>query len=356
MATTNTGTAAPSRENVSSLTWKADPLGPRFEQAPLHLPDDAEATLVRYVPSTVVGADGVAERPVAVLYVHGFVDYFFHPHVAEALSAAGYAFYAVDLRGYGRSMPEWLAEGRKPNMVNDIAAYAADLDAAAEAVRARGHSKLVVMAHSMGGLVATLWQNGAIPAVDGVEAAPGAKTKSIRADALVLNAPWFDLNENALLRGPGTDAIRLLSKFAPELPVGGLKPYYGKSLHKDTGGEWDFDLTWKPHEGFPVQAAWLTSIRKGHKRLMDGAICLHVPVLVLASTRSGSAKQWHPEVLTTDSVLDVTDIAVGASKIGDDVTFIQIPGGAHDLALSREPARNEYLAAVIAWLKAKVPA
>lgn len=291
--------------------------------------------------STGLDADGVAQRPVAILYVHGFVDYFFHPHVAHALADAGYAFYAVDLRGYGRSMESHVAAGGKPNMHPDVAIHAADLDAAAAEIRARGHGKLVVMAHSMGGLIATLWANGAFNNWDehkGHFADPQYAARidtdgpppSLRADALVLNAPWFDLNENSLLRGPGTAAIAALSKVAPELEVGGIKPHYGKALHRDTGGEWDFNLTWKPHEGFPVQAAWFTTIRQGHRRIMDGLVNLHIPVLVLASTRTGNSKQWHPEVISTDSVLNVYDIANGAARIGEDVTYVQIPGGAHD--------------------------
>ncbi|MCL1799821.1 MAG: alpha/beta hydrolase [Promicromonosporaceae bacterium] len=331
-----------------SNDWRSDDLGPDFEQATLYTRDDAEATLIRHVPSTsvdVTGELGSAEsvRPVAVLYLHGFVDYFFHPHVAEALSDAGYAFYAVDLRGYGRSMEAHIEAGHDPNMVPDIGVHAADLDAAAAAIRARGHEKLVLLAHSMGGLVGTLWSAGAHP------------DSGLRADALVLNSPWFDLNENALLRGVGTDAIAALATVAPHAPVGSLAPHYGKALHLDTGGEWAYNLPWKPHGGFPVQASWLSSIRRGHRRIMNWLIDLEIPVLVVASTRSGNAKDWHPEVITTDSVLDVGDIAVGASRIGGDVTFVQIPGGAHDLALSRQQARSEYLATIVDWLESRVP-
>jgi alpha-beta hydrolase superfamily lysophospholipase len=84
---------------------------------------------------------------------------------------------------------------------------------------------------------------------------------------------------------------------------------------------------------------------------MDRLIQLQIPVLVLASTRSGPSKHWHPELLTTDSVLNVDDIAQGAARIGPNVTFVQIPRGAHDLALSPKPARDEYLWEITKWLR-----
>ena len=42
----------------------------------------------------------------AVLYVHGYIDYFVQEHMAEAFAAHGYRFYAVELRKYGRSLRE----------------------------------------------------------------------------------------------------------------------------------------------------------------------------------------------------------------------------------------------------------
>ncbi len=313
--------------------WQADLLGEDFEQRTLPLPGGAEATLVRHVPSTTT----TPPRTTAVLYVHGFVDYFFHPHLAAAMAGAGYAFYAVDLRGYGRSMDAHTAAGLDANLVTDLALHAQDLDAAVALVRAAGHEKLVVMGHSTGGLIAALWSAGR------------AETGSERADALVLNSPWFDLNESWFLRVPATRAIALVAKVAPRLVVGGLGPAYGRALHAETGGEWDFDLTWKPHEGFPVRAGWLTSVRAAHRRLARG-IDVGVPTLVAASTRSGPHRKDHPEVLTTDSVLDVAHMRRGASRLGSEVTFTEIEGGAHDLALSPAPARDEYLKTVTDWL------
>ncbi|WP_125772813.1 alpha/beta hydrolase [Antribacter gilvus] len=315
--------------------WHDDVLGPDFQARSLPLPDEGAdgvtATLVRHVASTSgATSDDVAGsgRP-AVLYVHGFVDYFFHRHVAETFAARGYPFYAVDLRGYGRS----LREGGDPNYVRDVAVHALDLDAATEAIRAEGHERIVVLAHSMGGLVASLWANSR----------PG------RAEALVLNSPWLDLNEGWHHRIVTTRLLHVLGPVAPRLRLGGLSESYGRALH----GEWGYDLAWKPYAGFPVRAAWLHSIRRAHARVARG-LDVTCPVLVCASDRTSTGKRWHDELLTTDSVLDVRHILALAPKIGRSVDVVTIPGGAHDLALSAEPVRQKFLTTALDWLDARV--
>ncbi|CAM3779063.1 alpha/beta hydrolase [Isoptericola cucumis] len=327
----------PDRPEPARGAWRPDVLGPDFEARTLPLPGGAEATLVRHVPST---PDGPGDDParVAVLYVHGFVDYFFHPHVARAVADRGHAFYAVDLRGHGRSLAAHTAAGHDPNLVTDLALYAQDLDAAAAVVRGAGHERLVVLGHSTGGLIAPLWANGR----------PG------RADALVLNSPWLELNEGWFERVPATWAIDVGGRVAPRLVVGRLGEHYGGALHRTTGGAWDYDLAWKPREGFPVRSAWLRTVRRAHRRVARG-LDLTIPVLVLTSARSGPARRWHPELVTTDSVLDVAQIADRAPRLGTDVTLVPVPGGAHDLALSPEPARSAYLSAVLDWVDTHVP-
>ncbi|WP_333811949.1 hypothetical protein [Timonella senegalensis] len=42
----------------------------------------------------------------------------------------------------------------------------------------------------------------------------------------------------------------------------------------------------------------------------------------------------------------------GSAHLGSDVTFVPITGGAHDLALSRQPARVAYFDAIKLWLEA----
>lgn len=59
----------------------------------------------------------------AVLYVHGFIDYFFKRHMAEGFAAEGYAFYALDLHKHGRS----LLPHQHPCFCKDVAEYYADI-------------------------------------------------------------------------------------------------------------------------------------------------------------------------------------------------------------------------------------
>ncbi|WP_029289164.1 alpha/beta hydrolase [Cellulomonas sp. HZM] len=306
-----------------------DVLGPGWTARTLALPPDGRApdpvaTLVHRPP----------RHRRAVLYVHGFVDYFFQAHVADALDEAGYDLVGVDLRDYGRS----IRPGRTPNTTNDLAVHAQDLDAAVRAVR-EDHDEVVLLGHSTGGLVAALWADAR--AGDGL------------VDAVVLNSPWLDLRGNVVERRVLTPVVDVVGRFAPDLVVAHLGEHYGRALHSSTGGEWEYDLAWKPFEGFPVTAGFLRTVRRGHARVARG-LHIDVPVLVLASDANGPDDRWHDALVTTDSVLDVRQIAARAPLLGPDVTFVEVPGGAHDLALSPAPARERYLDEVRRFLDARL--
>ncbi|MDH3321049.1 MAG: lysophospholipase, partial [Betaproteobacteria bacterium] len=146
--------------------WKADALLPGFEALTLEFPDDydgrAVATLVR-LPT------GNAPRG-PVLYLHGFVDYFFQRHMAERFAAEGYAFHALDLRKHGRS---WLGH-QHPCFCKDMTEYHADITAALETIGA----PVLLAGHSTGGLVCALYAHR------------GERRDALR--ALWLNSPFFD--------------------------------------------------------------------------------------------------------------------------------------------------------------------
>ena len=322
---------APHAECPSAYT--EDVLGPDYEARTLPLRPDQEgdvvATLVRLRDS------GTSRR--AVLYVHGFVDYFFQGHLADAWQQAGFDFYALDLRKYGRS----LREHQTPNYITSLEEYHEELDEAARIIRdEEGHDVLVVMGHSTGGLIISLWAHHRRGA--GI------------VDALVLNSPWFDLNANLFQRTLGTAAVHRLGTLRPRAVVSRLGTAYGRYLHGESGGEWDYDLAWKPHAGFPVVAGWLRAVRSGHAELRRG-LAIDCPVLVACSEATSNAAKEPGRISSTDVVLDVEHIAGRAPKLGGLVTVARIEGGIHDLTLSPEPARSAFFDELSRWVGAYVP-
>lgn len=317
--------------------WIEDPvLGPDWSVRSIALGYDSEGP----VDAALVRRSAGPRHSRAVLYLHGFVDYFFQEHQAQYFDDRGYDFYALDLRKYGRA----LHPGQTPNYITDLALYREEIDSAVDFIRVEEpHETVIMLGHSTGGLIASLWANGkSFGSANAAGAAP-------RVDGVILNSPWFDLNEPWYMRTVGTWLIRGLARVAPQMQVGSLGRFYGEALHKDTGGEWDYDLALKPHEGFPVRAAWLATIRAGHRKLNRG-LQIDCPVLVLCSSASGDAKHPHPKLMSTDSVLNVAHMKKAAPGLGPDITLVEIPGGIHDLSLSPEPARSQYFAAMGAWL------
>lgn len=320
-----------------TLAWRPDVLGAGFEAADLALGPARDtpgeegplvATLVRHRAAAAPG-----ER--AVLYVHGFNDYFFQRDHARWWAERGLDFYAVDLRRYGRS----LRPGQTPNYVADLADYDEELDAAVAAMVDAGHRRIVVAAHSTGGLVVALWL---------------ARRRGAPVDGLALNSPFFEFKQPAVVRALlGRTAAAVARRQPMRILPAGVDASYGDSLHAARRGEWDFDLDWKPSPGFPVRLGWLRAIIDGHRRLHAG-LDLRVPALVMSSTRTVTARGWDEEVRRGDAVLDADAIARWAPAVGRNVTVLRIEDGMHDLLLSGRPARDAAYAGMGAWYDAWV--
>ncbi|TYC99366.1 alpha/beta hydrolase [Arthrobacter echini] len=329
--------------------WSEDVLGASFRSKTLPLESDDEgpraATLVAYEPDGPVPAP-VAEgtgRVRAVLYLHGFSDYFLHAELARALHEQGWAFFALDLHKYGRS----LRPGQTPGFATSLEDYDADLEAALRAIRQRLDERaavpvtvdLVLMAHSMGGLIATLWAHRN----------PG------RIAALVLNSPWLDLQGSALLRTAAQGILDTVSRRRPKarIPLPELG-FYFRNISDSRDGEWPIDPAWRPEAGFPVRVGWLRAVLAGHAVLADG-VSIAVPVLVVCSRASTISATWSEAMRYTDSILDVTPMVHRAAELGDDVTLRRLPGALHDVFLSEPAVRREGTAAVLGWLEHRVP-
>jgi len=337
-----------------SLTWVPDILGKPFEQLTLPLGVSGEhgslvATLVRSIPNPITTLFAPL-RDVDVLYVHGWSDYFFQRDLAQFWTDRGAHFYALDLRRYGRS----LRDGEAPGYIDSLDDYDVDIEAALQAIgshpsstasgtvgaepdRPAGRSgrRLVLVGHSTGGLTLTLW----------AARHPG------RADALVLNSPWLELQLGPL----GRQALAPLVDMRARLDPRGTQPAVDVGFYTRAQNEIgslpqdEHRATWRPDRGFPTAPGWLSAVMAGHRRVATG-VDVACPAFVLLSTASTAPLTWRESMTSTDSVLVVDDIARAATRIGRLVTIGRIEGAIHDVFLSRPKARSAAYDALDRWV------
>lgn len=320
----------PGQGSVGSVD--PDVLGAPYECQTIDLGEDDEgpvrATLVRRRADQPTGR--------AVLYLHGFTDYFFQTHLADFFTDRGWDFYALDLRKYGRS----LLPHQTPNFCRDLTDYFPELEAAAHLIRGDGNRSLLVVGHSTGGLIAVTWAH--------------AHRDTGLIDGIVLNSPFFDFNLPWLMRRPlMAAACRLGNRMPYRVVRAQAGTVYGQSLHAEHRGEWSYNLAWKPLGGFPVRLAWLAAIQRAQRQLRSG-LDIRVPILVACSAKSFKGKVWHESAALADAVLDVEHMARWAPRLGRHVTLIRFDGGKHDLTLSGPVVREQVFAELGRWMDAFV--
>ena len=317
--------------------WTADGALDGFEVTTIDLPPEDDgvlvATLVRHV------REDVSRR--AVLYVHGFIDYFFQSHVAEAFAERGWDFYALDLRRYGRS----LRAKNRPNYCADLTEYDEELNAAIAIVREEeGHETVVLLGHSTGGLIASWYLHR--------REALGRSAGDVQ--GLMLNSPFFDF----AVPVPRRYLLPIISTIGAVLPKlfdpNAISAYYGRSLLWEHHGEWSYDQRWKPIKGFPAYFGWVHAVRVAQHAVARG-LRIRCPVLLQHAGRSMVARGgWKDDYLSADIVLDVAHMQALGPTLGANVTLESIDGGIHDLYLSREPVRTVALDTALAWLETHV--
>jgi alpha-beta hydrolase superfamily lysophospholipase len=311
--------------------WQPDVLGDDYRVRTLELAPDDEgevvASLVRYAPPTPEPV-----RPSrAVLYLHGWSDYFFQTGLAEFWHAQGAAFYALDLRKYGRS----LRPHQTPGYIEDLRTYDEEIDAALTQIHRDlgARARVMLMGHSTGGLTASLWAHHH----------PG------RVHGLVLNSPWLETQGSSVVRHFSAPAVARLAMIQPKVALPNIDPgFYARTLRAADGGEWTYDETWRPTPSFPGRAGWLAAILAGHAEVARG-LHIDVPVIMLASARTIISPRWTEEMRAADVVLDVELLARRAIQLGPVVSVVRIAGGVHDLTLSPAPVRERFYAEISRW-------
>jgi alpha-beta hydrolase superfamily lysophospholipase len=321
------------------MDWQSDILGEGFESCAFEATGGdgviRTATLVRYAPQQEMApqTSPVASRR-AVLFLHGWSDYFFNAELARFWNDQGFEFFALDMHNHGRSLQPDTHGG----YVADLANYDAEISAAVSMISERqppAPLSLALMGHSTGGLVAALW----------VSRNPGIVSH------LVLNSPWLEMHGSSLVRRAAWTMVEPLARVRPEavlrLPERG---FYWRSISSSAEGEWTLDDRYRPPMAFPVRAGWLSAVLAGQAQVARG-LRIDIPILVLLSGASANGPFWTEAMRRTDAVLDVNVIAVRALSLGQSVAVERIDGALHDVFLSRAEVRADAYRRLARWIR-----
>ena len=325
--------------------WKPDSVLEGYQQATVHLGEDAEgeivATFVRKDPSKLTLQErwrrwhfSVRGHRLAIMYVHGWNDYFYRRHASEYWESLGIHFYAVDLRKFGRSYRPY----QTPGYIEDLHEYRLEFNALRDQiVKEQGKDvRILMIAHSQGGLSASLWVNTEHPH---------------HVEALALNSPWLELQGNRMFRLLSTPVVQMYRLRGGKTVMPMRDPgFYARCIKRSTGGEWDYlDHPLNPGVEFLTRAGWMQAIYNGQDEIAKN-LDIQIPVLVCTSDKSMMLQStWDEGMREADSVLDITAIRQAALHLGDVVALATIRGGLHDLSMSKPDARRKYFRIVTMW-------
>ena len=316
---------------IQKSEYQPDVLGTGYEQLTLNFPDDYEGKVI----ATLVRKKAAQATKKAVLYIHGFIDYFFQTEMAEQFNAHGYDFYALDLRKYGRShLPH-----QKYYYVLNLNEYDAEITEALKIIGNEGHDHVVLSGHSTGGLTTTLY------------VAHHPNHPLIK--ALWCNSPFYNFNMPAWKEKFALPRLSALGGHFPNLRFPSeLNKWYVTSLHKSLKGEWDFSLEWKKPSYPKVYLSFVHAIYEAQKEIHSGTQ-ISVPTLVMHSHQTKNPRKFNKDAQSSDVILSVKGIEKYAKKLEGDVTIMTIKNGLHDLVLSAPPVRAEVYTKLFTWLQQK---
>lgn len=253
-----------------------------------------------------------AQPKAAVAIVHGLAEHSGrYEHVAQRLVAAGYATYALDLRGHGRS------DGRRV-FVRSADEHVHDVKRFLERVREREAGRpMFVLGHSMGGLIVTLMLTADAPDLRGAVLS-GAALRSTRRSA-------------RLLQG----LVRLLGRLLPRLPLARLD---SADVSRDPAVVQRYDDDPLVFSG-RMPAATARALILAGREIAPEMESITLPILILHGSEDAlvdpeSSRQLYERVSSRDKALKVYE------------------GLYHEIL--NEPEQDQVMADIVAWLDERV--
>jgi alpha-beta hydrolase superfamily lysophospholipase len=257
--------------------------------------------------------DGGAEPRAVVVIAHGASEHGGrYAWTGEQLVSRGYAVYAIDHRGHGRSAGDRAVIDRMRNAVEDLHTLVE------KAAASHPGRPLVLLGHSMGGAVALSYT---IEHEDAL-------------DALVLSGPLAALEAASPVQRV---AGRVLSVVAPKLGVVGID---SSAVSRDPDVVSDYDADPLNYHG-KLPARTVTELARAIEGYPAAVEKLTLPMLVLHGT--------------ADRLVPIAGGEMVYERAGsEDKAFKRYDGLFHEIL--NEPERQEVLDDIAAWLDERFPA
>ncbi len=315
-------------KGAAAEPWEPDTasLGPSFETLTIDLMSD------HGLPCTVIRPADNPQTDRGVLYVHGFNDYFFQAEMADSFVNRGYAFYAIDLQRYGRSL--------RPGQIHcdarhGLEEYFPAIDSALAVMNRDKIETITLMGHSTGGLITSYYM---------------ARRPDAPVDNLILNSPFLAWNLGKLNKL--MPLVSTLGAIFPGLKFSqGDSDAYSSSVLASAHGRWDYRTDWKLTHSPDVTAGWIRSITRAQNYLKNHPGCIKVPTLLLTSERAYKGSGWSPAADSADAVLDPPELRkIGVTLPEDGAWNVVVNGGLHDLMLSSPDVTRPLYSFIFDWI------
>ena len=264
----------------------------------------------------------------AILWIHGYNDYYYHFYIGELLLKEGYDIYAICLRRYEQN-------NLTPFYTDDINEYIEDINNLFPIISKNNYKKILFYGHSTGALISILYCNY-------------GKFKN-KIDGLILNSPFFEFNLDSLSLFCLKYIVYYLGYYFPQFLIRGKNENNINSLTSEIKKRFYIDYNKKFNYLPQVYFGWVRTIIMNQSKIQNKEINLKKPILILHSDKS-----IYPSIDKTtengDDTLNINDIIKYSKYIGNNVTRIEINNAIHDVFCSNIKSRNKAINEMFNWL------
>jgi len=267
----------------------------------------------------------------ALLWVHGFNDYYFHFKIGDTLvNEYDTDIYAITLRRYGSTIK------KNDNLLfytNNLEEYFEDINICINEILNNNYEKIIMYGHSTGGLTSTIYCDRGL-----------YKNKI---DGLILNSPFYDLNDSSIMEWISKNIIYYLGVINPQFQLSALDNTQWNATNEETLERFYFNPKYKLRGNSPIYAGWIKTIHYYQNQIHNSKINISIPIIVLYSDKTLK----YPKQDKGDNILDVNEINKYSDLIGKNVKEYIIKDATHDVFCSEYKSRNKAISIMLNFLK-----